>query len=191
MQDKQASLFKKTIRGVTLFLMLFLAPLGAHKKVEQDASLLMVGVGAFDIFRWSKGKTNFEPLLFIEARPFWPLYKKNKVFIRPTFGWMVPDFNSNYIYAGLAFDFFTSHRIVITPSFAPGYWFKSSHIDLGYPLEFRTSLEVAYRFTNKGRLGVMFSHISNAHLGVNNPGADMFSIYYSIPLDFLSRKNRL
>lgn len=154
-----------------------------------DAHLLMAGAGPYDIFRWSKGKTNFKPFWFLEARPLWILFNhKNKVLIRPMAGWLSPNLDANYIYAGVAFDLFVSDRVVLTPSFAPGYWFNDSRNDLGYPLEFRTSLELAYRFTSKARLGLIFSHISNAHLGTNNPGADMAGVFVSIPFD-LSGKN--
>ena len=35
-------------------------------------------------------------------------------------------------------------------------------LDLGYGLEFRSQLEIAYRFDNRSRLGVAVSHMSNA-----------------------------
>ena len=49
-------------------------------------------------------------------------------------------------------------------------------------MEFRSSLELAYRFDNRARLGLSFYHLSNASLDDNNPGTEVFSLNYSIPL---------
>ncbi|PCI76871.1 hypothetical protein COB21_03830 [Candidatus Aerophobetes bacterium] len=152
-----------------------------EKPTDNEKSLIMVGVGAFDIFRWSKNQKDFQTLLFLELRPNIALLSRRKVIVRPLIAWMYADFKASFIGAGLAFDFLISPQVTFTPSFAPGYFAKGGDIDLGYPLEFRTSLELAYRFKNKGRVGMMFSHISNAHLGKENPGADMLSIFYAIP----------
>lgn len=182
--EKKVPLFYKKIITFLLLVAISTAQSQETQLRPKDAHLLMVGFGAFDIFRWSKGQQDFESLIYLEARPDFALFYRKKVLVRPLLGWMLADLHSNYVCAGLAFDFFVSPHLTITPSFAPGYWFKGNRIDLGYPLEFRTSMELAYRFKNKGRFGLMFSHISNAHLGKNNPGADMLSIYYAIPLSW-------
>ena len=52
-------------------------------------------------------------------------------------------------------------------------------------MEFRSQLEIAYRFDDRSRLGLAISHYSNASLGDTNPGTESAMIYYSVPLDKL------
>ena len=74
---------------------------------------------------------------------------------------------------------------VFTPSFGAGYYSNGGGKDLGYPLEFRTQLELGYVFENKSRVSLAYSHISNANLGETNHGANMISIYYHVPVGLL------
>ena len=68
-----------------------------------------------------------------------------------------------------------------TPSFGAGFYDKGSGKNLGNCFQFRTSLEVSYELKNKNRVGVSFSHISNANLGDKNPGVEIISISYHVP----------
>jgi hypothetical protein len=54
---------------------------------------------------------------------------------------------------------------------------------MGSTVEFRTQVEIARRFQTGSRLGFAFSHISNANLDDTNPGTEILSLYYAIPLD--------
>lgn len=90
-----------------------------------------------------------------------------------------------FVGVGVRIDAFFGKRFVITPSFIPTWWRgKTSKLDLGYPLEFRSAIEFAYRFDNRARLGVAVSHTSNAHLGDKNPGTEALLVNYSIPLNW-------
>jgi hypothetical protein len=71
---------------------------------------------------------------------------------------------------------------VLTPSFAAGYYDNGDGVDLGHEVEFRSSIELSYRFDNRTRLGVSFYHLSNASIGDTNPGTEVLSVVYSIPL---------
>ena len=94
------------------------------------------------------------------------------------------DVNFDYggmVYAGVLMDIYLGRRIVVTPTFAPGIYWQGDSKDLGYPVEFRSMLEVSYRFDNRSRLGVAFGHISNASLSKDNPGTELFLLTYSHP----------
>ena len=52
---------------------------------------------------------------------------------------------------------------------------------LSNEIEFRTTLEISYEMQNKNRIGLSFSHISNANLGNKNPGVEIISLSYQIP----------
>ena len=88
--------------------------------------------------------------------------------------------------AGVLIDLYFGRRIVVTPSFAPHIYFGGDDdLDLDYPLEFRSQLEVAYRLDDRSRLGLAVSHYSNASLGDTNPGTESAMLYYSLPLEGL------
>ena len=92
----------------------------------------------------------------------------------------------SFLGAGVLVDIYLGRRFVLTPSFAPTWWRgKTDTLDLGYPLEFRSQMELSYRFNDRSRLGLAISHYSNASLGDTNPGTETVSVYYSIPLNVL------
>lgn len=101
---------------------------------------------------------------------------------RPLAGIMATAKKSVYIYAGLNFDFLFFDHLLIAPGFAGGYYAKGDGKDLGYPIEFRSGIEVAWQFTDWVRLGIHFYHLSNASLGKRNPGEESLVVFYDIPL---------
>jgi hypothetical protein len=84
--------------------------------------------------------------------------------------------------AGVLLDLYFGRRVVLTGSFAPGVYSNGSGKDLGYPLEFRSQIELGYRFDDRSRLSLALSHLSNAGLGDTNPGTEILSLYYHVPL---------
>jgi len=57
-------------------------------------------------------------------------------------------------------------------------------LELGFPLEYRSSAELSYRLKNKSRFGAMFYHISNSSLGFKNPGTECLVFFYSVSLSY-------
>ncbi|MCB1074210.1 MAG: acyloxyacyl hydrolase [Simkania sp.] len=142
-----------------------------------DPRLLSLGVGVFNIVRNTKAVT-FQ----LEYRSDLAIYKNRFIFIRPLLGVMATTKGSTYFYGGVAFDFFLTNFLVFTPSFAPGFYIKGGGMELGFPLEYRSSAELSYRLSNKSRFGAMFYHISNASLGFRNPGTECLVFFYAFPL---------
>jgi hypothetical protein len=98
------------------------------------------------------------------------------------FGGMMANSNGTlHGFAGLLIDVYLFERLVITPSFAPGLYHSGSGKDLGFPLEFRSQIELSYRFQSGARIGFGVNHISNAKLGRINPGIEAISITFSTP----------
>lgn len=85
-------------------------------------------------------------------------------------------------YGGILTDIYFGRRIVLTFGFAPGVYSDGNGKELGYWLEFRSSGELAYRFDDRSRIGLMVNHISNAGLGDKNPGTEVLMLSYSVPL---------
>lgn len=99
-------------------------------------------------------------------------------------GVMATTDGSAYVFAGGLINFFIGEHFVITPSFAPGLYHKGNGKDLYYPLEFRSQIEIAFRFTNGSRIGLSFGHMSNASLGPPNPGVEYLGGIVAIPVQF-------
>jgi lipid A 3-O-deacylase len=75
--------------------------------------------------------------------------------------------------------------VYVTPSFGVGLYSSGEGKAMGSPLEFRTGFEVGYEFNKVGeRIGVSFTHISNAEVAENNPGAEQLSLYYHYPINW-------
>ena len=72
-------------------------------------------------------------------------------------------------------------KYYFTPSFGAGFYDDGSGKKLGNTLQFRTSFELSYELKNNNRIGISFSHISNANLGDKNPGVEILSFSYHIP----------
>lgn len=147
--------------------------------LPDDPDYVTLGAGYFD---WNRQKH--------PAAEFRAEYRSDyKLWIfKPFAGLMGTTGSAVYAYAGIGIDVYFGRRLVVTPSIAPGYYAKNSGYDLGYPLEFKSQIEFAYRFDDRSRLGVAISHISNASLGDKNPGTESAILYYSIPFDKLFGK---
>ena len=91
----------------------------------------------------------------------------------PITGAFITSKNAFYIYTGVQAEY-QFGSLAITPSFAPGYYNAGNGKDLGYPLEFKTEIQMSYDLSNTTHLGMSYNHISNASLGDKNPGANSY-----------------
>ena len=139
-----------------------------------DPSFISVGVGWFDI-NDNEGAAD----LRVEYR------SKAKIFglVKPWAGVEITSDIAAYGVAGILADFFFGRRVVLTPSFGVGVYADGGGKDLGSAVEFRSQIELGYRFDDRSRISFAFSHISNAHLTDQNPGSEIATIYYHIPLE--------
>jgi lipid A 3-O-deacylase len=145
----------------------------AERPDPKDPNLLIVGGGYSDVIR------NRYPAaeLRLGYRPQAGLWV-----LRPLAAGSVTSKGATFLCVGFGYDVVLGHA-TITPSFAPGFYSHASGIDLGYPLEFRSQLDVTYRLDrHSSRIGVSFSHTSNAQLGSHNPGTEVLMLNYSIAL---------
>lgn len=83
---------------------------------------------------------------------------------------------------GVLLDVFFGRRFVLTGSFGVGLYEEGDGKDLGSAIEFRSQIEAGFRFDDRSRLAVAFSHISNAGITDTNPGAEIVTLYYHLPL---------
>lgn len=103
--------------------------------------------------------------------------------LRPVLGAFANDDGGAYAYGGAYWDLpLGTEPFVISPGFAVGGYHSGGSKDLGYGIEFRSTLEIAYQFDGGDRLGVAFSHLSNAGIGDSNPGVETLQAVYSFAL---------
>jgi lipid A 3-O-deacylase len=144
---------------------------GPFEILGDGRNYLDIGAG---IFNW---RNNLEKRS-IAGRVEFRIGKK-LAFVGPAMGMVANNEGFRYGYAGIYTDI-AYGKFVLTPVLAMGIYRRGNSIDLGGPLEFRESLEIAYHFTDRCRVGVSVAHISNAHLYTDNPGQQDFLVSSSI-----------
>ena len=105
-------------------------------------------------------------------------------FFHPLIGSSLTTKQQLYMYSGISLDLILKNHIAFVPNFAIGYYNKGNGKDLGYPLEFRTGIELSFIFKNKMRLGTHISHTSNASIGRKNPGLETLYFFIAIPIKY-------
>lgn len=165
---------RKLFKTAFAVLILASAPF-ASAQAADDPAFLRFGAGYFDINDdEDAGEFHFE---YISDWKWWKF--------TPQVGVMATTDAAAYLYAGIRLDLFLGRRWVISPQFAPGLYHDGDGKDLGHVIEFRSAIEVAYRFDDRSRLGASFYHLSNAGLDDNNPGTEVLTFHYSYPLTSL------
>jgi Lipid A 3-O-deacylase (PagL) len=66
--------------------------------------------------------------------------------------------------------------------FGPGYYNARNGKDLGGNYQNMSFFETGYRFDNRCKLALRFTHLSNGGVREHNPGTDRLTVDYSIPL---------
>jgi len=146
---------------------------------KNDPAYVTVGGGYFDFNRKKDEGAEFD----LEYRSNYQLW-----WFKPFVHFAGATNGMTFMGAGVLIDMQVGDNWIVQPSFAPTYWRgKTDTLDLGYSLEFRSRLEVAYRFKDKSRLGFSISHSSNASLGDTNPGTESLMVNVSIPTTYFTK----
>ena len=106
------------------------------------------------------------------------LYRKSFLGrLSPITGGFLTEKNAFYLYSGIQAEYEIGF-LTITPSFAPGYYNYGDGKDLGYPLEFKSEVQMTLNLSENTQLGMSYNHISNASLGSKNPGANSYMLNF-------------
>ncbi len=153
---------------------------GSPLRAEEDPAFVALGLGYFDVNNSDDGALDLR-LEYRHDRGLW--------IFKPWAGIEVTGDGGVYGVGGVLVDLPIGRRLVVTPSFGAGLFAEGGGTDLGHTIEFRSQIEIAYRFDDRSRLGLAFGHISNAGLGDPNPGSEVLSITYAVPLTRLLGSN--
>ena len=97
--------------------------------------------------------------------------------LSPISGGFLTEKSAFYLYSGVQAEYELGF-LTITPSFAPGYYNTGGGKDLGYPLEFKSEVQMSFDLSDSSHLGMSYNHISNASLGTKNPGANSYMLNF-------------
>lgn len=106
---------------------------------------------------------------------------------RPVVGLMRTRHASHFAFAGITRESKFSSRdtgFLVSVDFAPGFYLHGGNVDtdLGFWLQFRSGVNLAYEFADHTRIGLGYHHLSNASLAEENPGTETLTITYSVRL---------
>ena len=160
---------KKLVAGAALLGLPFATP-----AMADDPDFFVIGGGWYDF------NDNEEAFDF---RAEYRSGYKALGFIKPWAGIEATTEQAIYGAVGILTDLYFGRRWVVTPSFGAGLYGDGSGKDLGHTIEFRSQIELGYRFDDRSRISLALGHISNAGLGDSNPGTEIATIYYHIPFE--------
>ena len=161
-------------------------PVATDPYMQPD--LLSFGVGWFDVTE----NTPRAEALDVRAEYRWGVSLLSKassslshwdryVQLHPMAGIETSSRGQLYGFGGIGLDVMVFQNLILTPSEAFGLYGHGNGKDLGSMAEFRSQIELAYRFGNEARTSVYYSHISNAGIGDKDPGANTVGIYLHVP----------
>jgi len=104
---------------------------------------------------------------------------KKLLFMGPALGFLANGDGGFFGYGGVYSDF-SLGKVVTTILIAAGGYRRGEGPDLGGTFQFREEFSVSYKFGNRSRIGIMFSHISNAGIHERNPGGNDLLANYAI-----------
>lgn len=100
--------------------------------------------------------------------------------LAPALGGMATSDGSLYVYAGFRWDVRLNEAWRLTPQWGTGiYYTPPGGRSLGGPFEFRTGIEVSRRVGERGRIGLLFYHLSNSGFYERNPGSESLMLTYT------------
>lgn len=164
--------FGKSFRAVVALIGVIVAA-GNNPAAAQEQGRIKIGLGYYDILHRDEEAAAFN----LEWRPGVRYFG----FLSPHVGGIIATNGAAYGYAGFGAEWVIDDQFVILPFADVGLYAEGDGVDLGHVVEFRTGLELAYRFENGSEIGISGMHLSNADLDETNPGTEIVLVHYSVP----------
>ena len=97
--------------------------------------------------------------------------------LSPITGGFITDNGATYIYTGAQAEY-NLGLFTLTPSLAPGYYTPGNAKDLGYPIEFKTEVQMTLNLPKSTEFGMSYNHLSNGQIGDKNPGSNSYMMNF-------------
>lgn len=133
---------------------------------------IVVALGSADIFDGTRYAG-----YGVEFR-YSPVWKK----LRPIVGYSITRKHDQYIYFWGRYFFALNDVWLFNPTFAVGLFDTGDGINLGGSVEFRSGFEFSRHISERVRLGIGFSHLSNSRIYKSNPGTETVELTLAITL---------
>jgi hypothetical protein len=164
----------KKLKSIAVASLLTLAT--TQMAYAEQTSALAFSIGAFDAL---DDDTAAEVGLEYRFSPVESLYN-----IIPAVGISANSDGGYWVHSGIRYDIDLSDNWVLTPHFAASLYENGGGKDLGYGLEFRSGIEIAYKLNESSHIGLSIYHLSNASIKEKNPGEESIILSYSFASDF-------
>ena len=163
--------------------------------MAQTPDYLSLGVGGYDFDKHPASRQTMD--YRVEYRWGWSVvphlipraaYLDHYVQFHPTVGFEMNGRKATYGNAGWDMDVAFLRHGIFTWGETVGYF---GHGDdprtLGGPIQFRSQIELGWQFNNNVRLTGYLSHISNARLRRDDPGAEIAGAYLHLPMQWMHK----
>jgi hypothetical protein len=147
----------------------------AFPAFAEDTSAIAVHAGAFDAL---DDDTSGEFGIEYRFAPMESFYN-----IIPVVGITANSDGGYWAHTGIRYDIDLGEKWALTPHIGASLYEDGGGKDLGYGLEFRSGLELAYKLSPSSHLGIGIYHLSNASIADENPGEESIYISYSFSPD--------
>ncbi len=161
--------------GLFCFAVLATPELSAQLVDGQDDAphpAVSVGIAYFDVAQRNDSS------LGLELGYRWPYPLLGHVW--PYVGGLFSADGAGYGYFGLQLPVGLRWGLEVTPSLGAGLYEAGTGMELGSPVQFRSSLQVDWTVHEGQGVSLFFYHISNAGLGSSNPGAEILGLSYRV-----------
>jgi len=156
---------------VACALMFFSVPAHAQLFFVGPFSIVEVGTGFYDARR--HGPSSYREVKVISPEAFRGF---------DTFAGITGTSTEDaYVFFGVSSNSALPEPFLMSFSFAAGLYTSGLGIDLGHPVEFRSSIRAGWQFHEGHSLAIEVSHLSNGHLAESNPGLETVGVVYSFP----------
>lgn len=83
---------------------------------------------------------------------------------------------------GIGLELPVGESFSFTPSVAAGLQPRTDAVEPGTSMEFRSGAELSYQFGNDWKLGATYFHVTNGGLVSDQPGNDVFTFTFTVPI---------
>lgn len=136
---------------------------------SEPAFIVRLSTGLYDVRR-----INATPLRQVEIG-----LPAGEGIVRPYGGFMATGTNDTFTYVGFLRELPLTQFLRVVVRFGGGMYSHGGGIDLGFPFEFRSELEIGWQWNDNHRVGVGFSHLSHTPFAGYNPGLETLAFSFS------------